>query len=158
MATVMNMTWLDFSNEKTRSKMYLSDVAADGSNWGALADQVTGAHDVVKTAIAAITRLNHVTTTFSIEVEQSVPSVPADAMAQREFAIRWQYVDNVNGHYGSFHTYGPIDALLQSGTDTIDLVSNVAAAGFVAIVEPILVSRDGNAITIVSARLVGRNT
>jgi hypothetical protein len=158
MATDMTLTWVDFSAEKTRTKVYLSDVAADGSNWAALAAQTTGAHDVVKAAMAAITRLNHVTTKFSIEVEQSIPSIPADAMAQRELAVRWTYVDNVTGDYGSFHTYGPIDALLQSGTDTIDIVANVAAAAFITIVEPILVSRAGNAVTIVGARLVGRNT
>lgn len=153
----VHIGWIDYSGEKSGTKLYFPDVEPDGSNWADLAAQVTGRHDVVKTAMALITRMNHTKTIFSIPVEQSVESFPTDPMAQREFAIRWAYVDNVNGRKGSFHTYAPVDIILQNGTDVIDVVNNVTASTFSAVVEANCVSRDGNAITVTGARLVGRN-
>lgn len=158
MAIDMHIGWVDYSNERAGTKLYLEDVEAGGTNWDELAEQVTGKHDVVKTAMALITRLNHTKTIFSIPVEQSVESLPIDPMAQRELAIRWAYVDNVNGDKGSFHTYAPVDLIMQNGTDVIDVVNNVAASTFSGVIEANCVSRDGNPITVTGARLVGRNT
>lgn len=158
MPTEMNIVWLDHSNEKTRTKLYLEEVDPNGTNWPDLAVPVTGSAALIKAAMDAVTNLNHVTTKFSIPIADSVATPPADAMAQREIAIRWTYVDTVNGRYGSFHTYAPIDGLIQLGTDVIDLAANAFALAFVAVIEANAVSRDDNPIQMVSARLVGRNT
>lgn len=156
MALPIRVGWLDHSNERTTTQFYFEDIAADGSNYGDLFDAVTGQYDLMKAGLIAITKLNHTKTTAPIQVDQSVESIPADATAQRELAIRWLYVDNVTGKKYRFDTPAPIDALIQSGTDVIDIVANFGADAFVTIFEANCVSPDGNAVTMYAARLVGR--
>lgn len=156
MALPIRVGWLDHSNERTTTQFYFPEIAADGTNYPTLFAPATGKYDLMKAALVLITKLNHTKTTGAIQVDQSVESVPADATAQREMAIRWQYVDDVTGKKYRFDTPAPVDALIQSGTDVIDIVANVPAAAFVADFEANCVSPDGNAVTMYAARLVGR--
>lgn len=155
-ATPIRVGMLDHSGERTSCTVYMEEIAANGSNWPDLFAPATGSYDIFKAGLIAITKLNLTRTTAPIEVDQSVESVPSEATAQRETAIRWSYVDDVTGKKYRFDTPAPVDALLQSGTDVIDIVANVGAAAFVAIFEAQCVSPDGNAVTMTGARFVGR--
>lgn len=156
MSLPIRVGWLDHSNERTTTQIHFEEIESDGSNYADLFAPVTGKYALMKAGLVLISKLNHTKTTAPIQVDQSVESIPADATAQREMAIRWMYVDDVTGKKYRFDTPAPVDALIQSGTDVIDLVANVAAAAFVALFEANCVSPEGNAVTMYSARLVGR--
>ena len=157
MSTPVSWGWLDHSGERTKTTIHFEDIASDGSNWNEF-EGVLGKRSVVGTALQAITKLQHTRTVLSQTLNTSVESIPADATAQRETAIRWIYADNVTGKKYRFDSPAPVDALLQSGTDVIDLAANAAAIAFVTVFEANCVSPDGNAVTMISARYVGRRS
>lgn len=89
--------------------------------------------------------------------DTGVATKPANGFAQRE--IKWlvRYVDTVNQEKGHMEV-GTADASkLTTGTDFADLAQTEVAA-FVTALEAAAVSRDGNAISVSSIELVGRNT
>lgn len=156
----VRISWVDHSGEKTSQVLHFPAIVNSNAagNIEGLATDVTGSYDIMKAGLIAITRLNHLNARMGLKLDQSVESLPADQMAQREMAVRWSYVDDVTGQKYRFDTAGPVDALIQSGTDVIDIVANAAALAFVALFEANCVSPLGNAVTMTGARLVGRRS
>jgi len=95
---------------------------------------------------------------FVLNTEDAIDdiSIPANAYAQRELKWLVRYQDDVNGESGSFEIPCPNLTLRAVGTDFADL-TNAAVIAFAAYVNTYGVSRDGNAITMVSMEVVGRN-
>ena len=84
---------------------------------------------------------------------------PSDNFAQRELGYRFYYTDNTTQESGSF-TIGTADLDIASylpGSDALDLTASPTAA-MVTFLEANVLSRDGNAITIDRAIVVGRNS
>lgn len=84
---------------------------------------------------------------------------PSNAFAQRELGFRFYYTDTVTQESGSF-TIGTADLGIGSylpGSDALDLTAAPTAA-MVTYLEANALSRDGNAITIDRAIVVGRNS
>lgn len=156
-STPVRWGWLDHSGERTKTTLHFTELAGDGSNYTDFSSPV-GKRGLMGTALQAITKLQHTSTILSQTLNTSVESIPADQTAQREIAIRWVYADNVTGKKYRFDTPAPVDVLLQSGTDVIDLAANVAALAFKDAFELNCVSPDGNAVTMISARFVGRRS
>lgn len=148
----VTQTMIDHSGEPTRTSFWTGGEVADDYTVN-----LTDANDV-QTGIAALTLCNFVNLTGQIPIESDVPVLPGSENAQREQALLITYADAVNGK--KYHMSIPgIDRNLvaQAGTDVVDIVSNVAMAAFVVIMEANMVSELGNAIEVVAARLVGRS-
>jgi len=86
-------------------------------------------------------------------------SRPAAPFAQRELGFRFYLRDNVNSELGYF-TIGTADLAIGSvvaGQDELDLTA-APTASFVSWIETNALSRDGNAVTVERAIVVGRNS
>lgn len=157
--TQVHFGMVDHSGESSGTILYFDPVAVDGTNWDSLFTDVgTSVHDLVKAGIVTMTKLNMTRTIASIVVDESAGSLPSEADAQREWAIRFVYIDldNSNKKY-SFTVPAPTDAVVPSGTDVVNL-ANITVAAFVTLIETYCKSPDGGDIEIVEARLIGRNS
>lgn len=157
MASVSH-TCIDNSGENSVVTFYLPDV--DESNY----NDVTGngpAQNVgdLRLALAAITLCNFVRHTVTTEVYPETGELPSSPWAQRELKLLVQYVDDVTAKRYTVTIPGPdLDLLAQPGTDVVDHVSNVVAAAFVTAFEANARSQDGNAISVIGMRIIGRNS
>lgn len=152
----VNFSILDYSNEVSRVGFYLPQLSA--ANYDAVVDDLAGGVvGDMRLAMNALIKGNHLRRQVTAEVFQDAATLPGDPYAQRELKGRFSYRDTVNGELGSFEIPTiDLDVVGQQGTDVIDL-EEVAVAAFVAVVEANCVSRDGNAIEITSAEVVGRS-
>jgi hypothetical protein len=150
---------IDRSGEQTGTQVYLTDLADDGGNFDTvLTNATTGDYDVVKAAIITLTDCNMTRSIASLVVDQSVGTVPSVWSAQRELAVRFTYQDETTLKKYSFTIPGPNSDITQEGTDVIDLSGNIIVAAAVTVFEAKLRSPDGNNITILAAKLIGRNS
>lgn len=151
MAAKIRQGFIDYSGENSSTQFYVLEAAGDDYT-SAIADAGT-----VAGGIAVVTLCNLTSRTLSKLIDSDVPVIPASTFAQREFALLVQYVDVVTGQFGSMEIPGPDLALLgQANTDEVDIVSNITAAAFLAILEANLVSRADNAIEVTGMRIIGR--
>ena len=147
---------IDKSGERSGTKVHFAAIAADGANWDeTFTDAGTSTHDLVKAAIVTLTKLNMTRTVASIEVDQSLESLPSAADAQREWKLLFTWTTDL-GDKGSFTIPAPVDAVVPTGTDVVNL-DNVLVAAAIAVFEADLVSPGGELITITGCRVVGRN-
>jgi hypothetical protein len=143
--------FIDRSGEHSRTQFYVGGGAGDDYTT-ALADA-----DDVHDAIAVVTLCNFTDQSLSIPVQTDTPTIPSSEFAQREVALWIQYVDTVNGDYGTMSIPGPDLTLVgQANTDEVDIASNVTAAALVVVLEANCVSRDNHAIEVTRMRIIGR--
>ena len=144
----------DYSDEYSVVGGYLPDLTGI-QTWSLLddeADNLAGhleAHSI-GTLVAAIA---HQATQAENDVR------PTDPFAQRELGFRFYLRDDVNQEIG-FFTVPCADLGIGSvvpGDDELDL-SAAPTAAFVTFIEATLKSRDGNAVTVERALIVGRNS
>lgn len=157
MASVSH-TCIDNSGENSVVTFYLPDVTA--ANY----DDVTG-NDVgnnvgaLRLALADVTLCNFVRHTVTTEVYPELGELPASPWAQRELKLLVQYVDNVTSKRYTVTIPGPdLELLAQAGTDVVDHTSNINAAAFATAFEANARSQDGNAISVIGMRIIGRNS
>jgi len=156
MPALVTFSILDYSNETSRVGLYLPELTP-GNYDSVTGDQVGESVGDIRVAMNALIAGNHLRRTVTAVTYNDTATLPTDPNAQRERKARFVYRDTVNGELGSFELPTADNSVLaQAGTDVIDL-EEVAVAAFVAVVEANAVSRDGNAIEIQSAQLVGRN-
>lgn len=150
-------TIIDNAGETSTTRFYLPTIS--GANYDTVAGN--GATDNVgalRLAVAAITRGNFVRHTVSAVEYPEAGTLPADPEAHRETKLLVSYVDNVNARRGSVTIAAPdLSILAQTGTDVVDHTSNAAAIALTTAIETYAASRDGNAITVIGMRIVGRN-
>lgn len=145
------ITYLDFSNEKSRFKvnsavLNAGNIAAQITAFGNL---ITATNAIVLGSIAA-TKLHAVDTVYSAVL-------PTDVNAQRERKWLVRFQDDVNLRIGGT-TIPTADytGRLLPGTDLADLTDTDIAA-FVTEFEAFAKSPDGNAVTVLQMVAVGRN-
>lgn len=155
MATKFNIGTIDHSGENSRTGLYVEDL--DNTNYDTLLLPTTGKYDLLKAGFILLTKLNLTRSTMSNVIDTSVGALPADPTAQRELAMRVTYVDDVTNKKYRYDVPSPVDALIQSGTDVVDIENNVAFTAWKTLFEANAVSPDGNAVTIIGARIVGRS-
>jgi len=144
----------DRSGELTHTLIHFPPLQDNASNAGIL-DGTTGSIAVVGTALALLTKCRQAKDTLSIAVGAGLSGLPTAADAQREWAIRWQYQDTVTLKFFRFDSPAPIDSVIQDGTDVIDM-SDALVVAFKTAFEADCVSPDGNAVELLSGRVVGR--
>lgn len=151
--TTLTFNMIDYSGEKTRTKVYLPAVAGDGTNW----DDILTSEGLLRTALYLTTDMHEISSDVSVEVHTGAGTPATVETAQREWAIRVKYRDATNGRYGHFTVPGPKTTFYPpQGSDVVPL-DNVIFAAFITVLEANLKSRDGNAINIVEGRLIGRS-
>lgn len=149
--TKVDLSFLDHSRESSRTQWYAPALLADGSNRAAVLTAIQNMHG----GIAAVTLCNLGGGSASLYEIIELPSTPSDPNAQREIKLWVQYVDDTTGMYYSMSIPGPdLSLLAQINTDEVDIVSNVTAAAFVAIIEANAKSVFGNSITVTRMRIV----
>lgn len=154
MPSELRQGFIDRSAERSSTKVYLPDVASDGTNWADLTADTTGRGDLLKAAFATLSKCNLTKQTLTVVLETDLPVIPTADDAQREWKLQVQYVDDVNGRFGEFSLPGPADLLVQANTDEVDIAANALMVAAIPVFEANMVSRDGNPITITRARIV----
>lgn len=153
----VSFTWIGASAERSSAVFYLP--AINAGNF----DAVTGegaAENVgeIKSAIDDITLMNNVKRSVVAVEYTDAPTLPSNQFAQRELKLLVTYVDNTTAKTYRVSIPGPdLSLIAQAGTDVVDHTSNVLAAALVTALETYAVSPDGNAITVIGMRIVGRN-
>jgi len=155
-ASAAHFSYLDHSGEKTRTQLHFEAVDDTADNSGLL-DAVTGSIALVGTALGLITRLPQAGTVVSIPISTLSPGLPADAMAQREHAIRWVYKDDVTGKKYRFDSPAPVDAIVPTGSDAVNMAA-AAVLAFKAVFDANIKSEVGNACSLLTGRYVGRKS
>jgi len=147
---------IDYSSERTSTKVNVADLESDGSNMAAVLASISA----LQTALLLTTDCNHVSTTFTQTTDTNVATPPSVVTAQREFSIRVKAVDTVTNEFTSFTVPGPAEAFYPPQGVPGDYIplSNAMFAALILVLEANLVSPAGNPIEVVEGRLMGRNS
>jgi len=133
----------DFDGEKSTTSFGIDSLV----NEGTLRSAVDG---VSLGVIQQVTEISDVTILSSDNA--------ASQWAQREVGLRVHVSDDVNGESGYFTVACPDLATLTLDTaGDVTLADASVMAALVSAMESHVLSRDGNAITVVRATIVGRN-
>lgn len=148
----ITFTYLDYSDEQSTITFQATEPAADGSDLQAIELLL----EDIDAAIEDLTLCKNIREAFTISVLEA-DLVVSDENAQRESGMRVFCKDAVNARKFHFTIPGPDKSIVaQQGTDKIDLTVTEVAA-MVTAVEAGALSPYGNAFTVKSAKLVGRN-
>lgn len=154
--SLVTFTFLDHSGEK--SSVAINVPALTAGNIAATSDgmQFATAGELAA-LIASLSLCTPVQSQGQAWVTKSAQTLPGSHYAQREIGLMVSYTDNVNGKVYRFTIPGP--AWDTIGAENSDEVNSAAAqwTAFKAKAETVMVSPDGNPITIIGGRLVGRN-
>lgn len=144
-------TYLDYSNEKSGFGFAVPEI-----NAGNIATVVSNINAIgLATLDLTLCNLDGTRTTLSFSA--SNPTAPTDPYAQRELKWLVNYRDNTTLKQYQIEIPGAdLTGNLLAGTDQADLASTDWAA-WVTAFEAGAVSPDGNAVTVLSAYVVGRN-
>lgn len=145
-------TYLDFSNEKSTLRFFVTQITS--ANLVATVAQI----NAIGLALLDLTlgALDKTQTVLSFQA--SNPTAPTNPYAQRELKWLVQYRDTVTlREYQMEIPCADLTDNLLPGTDRADLAS-ADWAQFVTDFEAGALSQDGNAIVILDAYVVGRNT
>lgn len=134
----------DYSGESASVTLYLEDVTP--LTYENVRDVII---DELKDALAGVSHLNWGSYDFICEVHPDVGTLPSSPYAQRERRAIFKCVDNVTGAFFDIGVPAPdMDDTAIPGTDVIPL-NQVDVAAYVAVVELLSVSPDGNSLTVV---------
>lgn len=151
----MSFTLLDNSNEK--STIHIPLVAVTTLNMETMkAQSLPATEQSIAQAIADLTLCTITKSQVSLEPAVYAETVPSDMSAQRELRLMVQMQDNVNGKKSHFTIPG-VDwpSVGITGTDLVDQ-TNALWVELKTRLELYARSEDGNAITVIGGRLVGR--
>lgn len=153
MASRITFKLADYSGEA--SSVAIPGPALTGATYEAQAAEAIG----LATTLQAITLAEVQGYTFVADTDTISGDLPTSPYAQREIKLLFTYSDNVTGERGSFTVPAPDLANLETtpDSDMVTLQDASIMAAFVTAVQGFFVSAAGNAITIQSARIVGRN-
>lgn len=151
MPTKVTIAYLDHSGERTSWSCEGVDLSS--ANYDAQ-DTLIGN---MRTAAAALLNGTLNRTTIST-IDDGSSALPSDPAAQRELKIRLTYADNVNGRLFNTHLPCPdmSHASRAQGTDVYNIEETEFAAFVTAFEAYARAPGTGNAVTVQSARLVGR--
>lgn len=150
MTSSVSLTIRDHSDELSTVTFPIG--AVDETNW-VLNNTKIAALEAAVTAATTGNVAFRTLTAYRTVVDDNRPLNP---YAQREIGLRLFYSDNVTGK--KFHLTIPAPDLIvmsQGGTDLIDLTGSLADP-IVAAMQALMVSADGNPVTIYKGLIVGR--
>lgn len=149
-----NHTYRDYGSEIGSLALYVDDISAGGADY----DTIVAAIATIETAIIAVTLCTTAGTSITQQLGADSDAVPSSEYAQRELGLRVFLVDDVNGRKSHFTVPGPNLAGLTifAGTDLVDIADAGIMAALVTAVEAGAESKDGNAVTVLRAVIVGR--
>lgn len=152
MPSIITFNFRDFSDEY--SSVGLNIPAVDETSWLATDASIA----TLQAAMLAITSGNLASRTLTAYRETVNDAQPTEPYAQREIGLRFHYTDTVSGKKYFFTVpTADLDVVAEAGTDQVDL-EEVTLAAFVAAVEALAISPEGNAIEIYRGVVVGRNS
>lgn len=155
MTSSLTIGYIDNSGEGSSTRFYLPQLTA--GNYDAVAGNGVGENvGDLRLAVAAVTLCNFTQHTVVAEQYTEAGDLPASAFAQREFKLLVKMVDTANNRSTVTIPAPNLDVLAQPGTDIVDHVSNVVAAALAAAIEANAVSPQGNALSVIGMRIVGR--
>lgn len=156
MAVKGGVTFYDESGEKSRVDLWFADLTAE--TVATIPDQLDIANaGSLALLIASCSLCTPVKSDISYEVSKAAQVKPGNVNAQREIGILFTYTDNVTGSLYHFTIPGgDLANLLAAGTDQVD-TSKAKFTALKTAFETYCKSPVGNAVTLVSGRLVGRN-
>lgn len=156
MTSQVTFTLIDNSGEKSGIRFHMPDLSGANYDTTVGTDALDNEKEL-KDAVSAVSKGNHVQATVTAVQRVEAGSVPADPYAQREIKALVRYEDDVSFKKYSWEVpIADLDALATAGTDVIDITAG-AMATFVTAVETYAVSPEGNALTVLSAQIVGRS-
>ena len=148
----VNLRFLDFSDEASQVAFNVADPSGAAYDWAGLVTAI----GVVTTAIEAVTLCTRSTESISIKTDLGSLVRPTDEEAQREMALRVFYVDNTTQKKYHLTIPGPqVDLMASAGFDVVDW-SGTEMAALETALEAGILSPDGNAISILTGKIVGR--
>jgi len=154
----VTLSMVDNSNEKSSVGVYMADPTG-ASYDGVMGDAVTDVIGSLRVAVATLSTMNEVDRSATVIVGQTPAIPPTDPYAQRERKLKVTQVDTVTNQVSFFTIPSPNnDTLSQTGTDVVDHVNNVLAAGFVTVYEAVCTSKLGNPVVVTAMEIVGRNS
>lgn len=154
MTSEFTLTQNDHSNEKTRTSYRVSDIVdlatLDAAN-AAMAAMITAQGNITNSVLKS--------KKVSLGTVVVNNAIPASLDSQRERKIVIKYEDVATADLYSLEIgCADTDALvIPSGTDLITLADGAFMAAYVTAFEANVKSANGNAVTVISATLVGRN-
>lgn len=153
MASRITFKVADYSGET--ASVTIPGPALTGANYDAQVAEATG----LAATLQAITLGEVQSYVLTAENETISGDLPTSPYAQREVKLHFTYSDNVTGKRGSFTVPAPDLANLDTtpSSDAVTLADAGIMAAFVTAIQGFMLSPEGNAITIQSARVVGRN-
>lgn len=156
MASKVQLTFLDYSLEKSRVEFYMPEGSAANIE-GIISESDFQTAGSVAATIAGLSLCTPIGEAVVASNNKSAETRPGSKYAQRELALLITYSDNVTGNNYHISVPGPDwENLAGADGETV----NTAAVGWTAFVtafEAHAKSPDGNAVTVVTGRLVGRN-
>lgn len=150
---LMTLTIADASKESQSFSIYIPEI--DEVNYVAASAQL----DAYKTAVADLSlgTINIDERQMSRAVENPL-TYPTDPYAQRELKWRIVYSDDVTGSEYTFLIPAPDLTDNLDGASDLALLTSTDWAAFKSAFEAVALSPAGNAASLVSASLVGRNS
>lgn len=154
--TKVSLTFLDASGEK--STVQYCAPALSALNIASISDNADyGVAATLAANIASLSLCTPISAQIAGEIAKSAQTPPGSNYAQREIGLLITYSDNVTGKTFRLTVPGPDWANMGlAGSDQID-PADAAWLAFKADFEAGAVSPDGNPVTVVSGKLVGRN-
>lgn len=153
--TQLPFTFIDYSSEKSTVSLNAAAILADGSNWAAVVSGVGSNRALLGAALNTMTLMNETLSAVNIAYAKTAEVLPAEG-ADREFACRIIYQDDVTLKKYRFDIPAPITGIWKPNSDELDL-TDVIVAAFVLVFEANVLSEVGNAVTILEGYKVGRN-
>lgn len=149
-----DVTFLDNSGEKSVAGVYIPDITE--GNILTVLDGLDGFPDALKLAITGVSLCNDVKHQVHLQPKRLVEELPTDSYAQREMALLITMQDETNMKKSTMSIPGVNwDLLGTLGSDQVNPLAPVWVALKLAL-ETYAVSPDGNGITVIGGRRVGR--
>lgn len=148
----VTVKFLDFSDEVSNVAFHMADPSGAAYDWDALAADISTVSD----AIAAVSLCTQSKEQINVDVAAGSLTRPSDEHAQREAGLRVFYVDTTTQKKYHFTIPGPDNSLMASaGFDVVDW-SGAEMVTLETALEANVLSPDGNAIAILTGKIIGR--
>lgn len=152
---VLNLGFIDSCGEKSVISLPIPTINA-GNFATETAKYTVGDTLNVIGKMLALTACRIITASVHLPKSRQAETLPTAATAVRELGIMVSYSDNVTAKKYHFVIPGPAEGLLVAGTDNVD-PANADWIAFKSAFETDVLSEAGNAVTVLSGKLVGRN-
>ena len=150
--SLATVKWLDYSDEVSTTSFNVATPSGAAYDWAALEASIAAVRDAM-VAVSLCTRSKE---QVNVTTDLGSQARPTDEEAQRELGLRIFYVDNVTQKKYHVTVPGPNVALMASpGFDIVDW-SGAEMAALETAFEANVLSPDGNAVSILTGKIVGR--